>query len=93
MLSPYDDAGYALDDKHIGRGVTLVKGLGRNRLSDCLEMISPALDPGFTAECTQPGLLCLLWCYTRVKPSVRIADLRGFGFDYNMIDCFFFLKA
>lgn len=75
-MSPFDDAGYALDDRFIGRGCSYVHKVSRQRLSQCMEHICPHLDSTFTAECTQHGLLCLLWIYTRIKPSVRIVDLR-----------------
>ena len=75
MVSPFDDSGFAIDDRFIGRGCTYVRQMGRGRLSECLEFISPVLESGFTAECTSNGLLCLLWLYTRVKPSVKLSDL------------------
>lgn len=74
-LPPFDDDGYALDDRFVGRGTTFVKNIPRKRLSQCLMAISPSLEPEFTAECSSRGLLCLLWCYTRVKPTVKICDL------------------
>ena len=74
-LPPFDDDGYALDDRFVGRGTTFVKNIPRKRLSQCLMAISPSLEPEFTAECSNRGLLCLLWCYTRVKPTVKICDL------------------
>ena len=74
---PFDENGYALDDRWIGRGCTFLRQIPRNRLSECLEAVSPSLEAGFTAECTVNGLLCLLWCYTRCKPSVKFTDLRA----------------
>ena len=70
-----DDQGYALNDKWIGRGVTFIRQMPRARLSECLEHVSPKLESGFTAECTSSGLQCLLWMYTRMKPSVKVIDL------------------
>ena len=75
LLPPFDEEGYALDDRFVGRGTTFVKNIPRKRLSQCLLAISPSLEPEFTAECSTRGLLCLLWCYTRVKPTVKICDL------------------
>lgn len=76
---PFDDNGYALDDRWLGRGMTFVRQTPRPRLGECLEQICAALESGFTAECTQQGLLALLWLYTRVKPSVKFTDLRQLG--------------
>ena len=76
---PFDDNGYALDDRWIGRGCTFVRNVPRIRLSECLTQISGKLESGFTAECTQMGLLALLWLYTRIKPSVKITDLLPSG--------------
>ena len=59
----------------ISRSVTYVKNLPRNRISECLEKISPGLEASYTAELSQSGLLCILWLYTRVKPSVKVTDL------------------
>lgn len=75
MMSPFDDSGFAIDDRFIGRGCTYVRQIPRGRLSECLEFITPVLESGFTAECTANGLLCLLWLYTRVKPNVKLSDL------------------
>ena len=72
----FDDGGNPLDDLFINRNTTTVRQLPRLRLSECLENISAHLESGFTAECSAHGLLCLLWVYTRIKPQVRIADLR-----------------
>ena len=77
MAGAFDDAGYALDDKFIGSGCTFIRQIPRNRLSECLEHLNGKLESGFTAECTASGLLCLLWCFTRMKPTVKITDLRG----------------
>jgi hypothetical protein len=71
----FDDGGNPLDDRFINRNTTAVKQLPRSRLSQCLEAISSHLESGFTAECTAHGLLCLLWLYTRIKPSVRLANI------------------
>ena len=79
QLPPFDDNGYALDDRWIGRGCTFVRNVPRTRLSECLTQISGKLESGFTAECTQMGLLALLWLYTRIKPSVKITDLLPSG--------------
>ena len=74
---PFDENGYALDDRWIGRGCTFIRQAPRTRLSECLEAISPSLEAGFTAECTSNGLLALLWVYTRCKPCVKFVDLRA----------------
>lgn len=76
---PFDDNGYALDDRWLGRGMTFVRQTPRPRLGECLEQICASLESGFTAECTQQGLLALLWLYTRVKPVVKFTDLRELG--------------
>ena len=65
-----------LPDMMISRSVTYLKNLPRARLSEGLELIHASLDTTFLAECSQGGLLCLLWLFTRLKPGLRVSDLR-----------------
>ena len=65
-----------LGDALITRSATYLKNIGRNRLSDLVERLHPTLDATYTAECSRNGLLCLIWVFTRVKPNVKISDLR-----------------
>ena len=60
----------------ISRSVTYVKNLPRQRLGEVLERIDQRLDSTFTSECSPAGLLCLLWVYTRIRPQVKLTDLR-----------------
>ena len=66
-----------LADGLISRSCTYVKQLPRNRLSECLEALEPALDASYTAELSSQGLLSLLWLFCRIKPAVKISDLRS----------------
>ena len=63
-------------DALISRSCTYVKQLPRNRLSETLEAVAPMLDSTFTSELSLNGLLMLLWLFCRVKPAVKISDLR-----------------
>ena len=65
------------DSGLISRSVTYVQQLPRNRMGETLETLSGAeLDAAVTAELTQDGLLMLLWLFCRIKPCVKISDLR-----------------
>ena len=72
-----------LTDGLISRSCTYVKQLPRNRLSECLESLEPALDASYTAELSAQGLLSLLWLFCRIKPAVKISDLRSLIPDSN----------
>lgn len=69
----------------ISRSCTYVKYIPRSRLSECMELICPALDSTYTSECSQTGLLALLWLFCRVKPVVKLTDLRSLY--YIIISC------
>ena len=72
-----DPAAALQDSGLISRSVTYVRQLPRNRLGETLETLSGAeLDAAVTAELTQDGLLMLLWLFCRIKPCVKISDLR-----------------
>ena len=72
-----DPAAALQDSGLISRSVTYVRQLPRNRLGETLEALSGAvLDAAVTAELTQDGLLILLWLFCRIKPCVKISDLR-----------------
>ena len=65
-----------LPDAAISRSCTYLKNVPRNRLSDCLERMDKTLEATYTAELSTNGLLALLWIWTRMKPSVKVSDLR-----------------
>ena len=65
-----------LPDALISRSVTYVKQLPRNRVSESLEAVDGQLDASFTSELSSDGCLIVLWLYCRVKPCVKISDLR-----------------
>ena len=66
-----------LPDALISRSVTYVKQLPRNRVSETLEAVDGQLDASFTSELSSDGYLIVLWLYCRVKPCVKISDLRA----------------
>ena len=66
-----------LPDALISRSVTYVKQLPRNRVSETLEAVDGQLDASFTSELSSDGCLIVLWLYCRVKPCVKISDLRA----------------
>ena len=75
LLVP-DDVHQQQVDGLISRSVTYVRQLPRNRLSETLECVSPQLEAAYTAELSIDGMLILLWLYCRIKPTVKISDLR-----------------
>ena len=77
-LAP-EDFHVRLPDMLISRSITYIKTIPRNRLSEVLESLSPSLDSTWCAELSMEGLLALLWLYTRLKPNLRISDLRHIG--------------
>ena len=66
-----------LPDALNSRSVTYVKQLPRNRVSETLEAVDGQLDASFTSELSSDGCLIVLWLYCRVKPCVKISDLRA----------------
>ena len=65
-------------DSYISRSVTYVKNMPRQHLAICMEYVDPRLELAYTSECSQIGLLALLWLYSRVKPFVKVlSDLRS----------------
>ena len=74
--APEDFHSTLLSDAAISRSCTYLKNVPRNRLSDCLERLDPALEATYTAELSTNGLLALLWVWTRMKPCVKVSDLR-----------------
>ena len=59
----------------ISRSCTYVKQIGRNRLSEALELMNPVLEASYTSELSQEALLQMIWLYSRIKPAVKISDL------------------
>ena len=78
-----------LHDALITRSATYLKNIARNRLSDGLERMHSQFDATYTAECTRNGLLCLLWIMCRLKPNVKISDLRTLVFRCAVSLCCF----
>ena len=62
-------------DLVISRNVTYVKQTPRNRLAEVCATMVPSLDTGYTAQCSQDGLSCLLWMLTRIVPTVKMSNL------------------
>ena len=62
-------------DLVISRNVTYVKQTPRNRLAEVCALMVPSLDQGYTAQCSQDGLSCLLWMLTRIVPTVKMTNL------------------
>lgn len=73
-----------LQDAVITRSATYLKNIARNRLSDVMEKMVATMDSTYTAELSRNGLLCLLWIMTRVKPGVKISDLRSLGYPLSI---------
>ena len=76
FLPGMEDAHTRLPDAQISRSITYVKNVPRNRISEVLEEVDPQLHPAFTSELTPEGMLTTMWLYCRVKPTVKISDLR-----------------
>lgn len=62
-------------DAAISRSVTYIKQAPKIRLSEALEAVCPALDATLTAQLSVPGMLAVLWTYTRILPTTKISDL------------------
>ena len=65
------------DASVVTRSASMVKSLPRARLSEALEFVDGRFDATFTSELSQVGLLAMVFVWCRIKPSVRICDLRG----------------
>ena len=61
----------------ITTSATFLRQVGRGRLSEGMEWISPSLDTTMTHQLTSAGLLALLYLCTKLRPSTKICDLRG----------------
>lgn len=62
-------------DASISRSITYLKQAPKNRLSEALEAVCPSLDATLTAQLSVPGMLAVLWTYTRILPTTKISDL------------------
>ena len=71
-MNPYNTG----DDAAISRSSSLLRGIPRRRLTCALEKLNQEMDAGFVSEMSQKGLLILLWLFTRLRPSTKIAHLR-----------------
>eukprot|EP00435_Cladocopium_sp_Y103_P023494 s2075_g5.t1 len=64
-------------DGPVSRSVTYLKQAPKNRLSEALEAICSSLDATLTSQLSVPGMLAVLWTYTRISPTTKISDLRS----------------
>ena len=65
------------DVEKISRSTTTVRVLPRVRLASLVTHIYPEFDSGYTSDLSQAGILQLLWLLTRIKPAVKMSELRG----------------
>jgi hypothetical protein len=64
-------------DAPISRSITYLKQAPKTRLSEALEAVCPSLDATLTAQLSVPGMLAVLWTYTRILPTTKVSDLRS----------------
>ena len=64
-------------DGPISRSITYLKQAPKTRLSEALEAVCPSLDATLTAQLSVPGMLAVLWTYTRIVPTTKVSDLRS----------------
>ena len=57
---------------------TYVRQLPRWFLQEVVEYLNSNFDSTLVADLTQHGLLALLFLFCRIKPNVRISELRSF---------------
>lgn len=62
----------------ISRSLTYVRQLPRWFLQEVVEYLNSNFDSTLVADLTQHGLLALLFLFCRIKPNVRISELRSF---------------
>ena len=75
-------------DAPISRSITYLKQAPKTRLSEALEAVCPSLDATLTAQLSVPGMLAVLWTYTRILPTTKVSDLRSIAaILYIYIDC------
>ena len=75
--SPRRPGAYIKDESAaITKSATFVRCLPRTRLSEALEALHETLDSTMTSDLDLDGLLICLWIFTRVKPNLRVCDLR-----------------
>lgn len=67
--------GFPVKDR-LPTSLTLIRGMGKARLSEAMEWISPQLEATMTHQLSNKGLLALLFCCTRLRPTTRVCDLR-----------------
>ena len=63
-------------DAAITRSAVAVTGLPKTRLSELVELIHEPFDSTITAEFTPATSAMLIWLLCRIKPNVKICDLR-----------------
>ena len=61
----------------ISRSMTYVRQLPRWFLQEVVEYLNANFDSTLVADLTQHGLLALLYLFCRIKPNVRISELRS----------------
>lgn len=61
----------------ISRSMTYVRQLPRWFIQEVVEFLNPNFDATLVADLSQHGLLSLLFLFCRIKPNVRITELRS----------------
>ena len=75
--SDNNDSSTDSQDAKITTSASMMKGLPRVWLSTVVEKVEPMLDSTYTSELSRVGLLALIWIWCRVKPGVKISELRA----------------
>ena len=65
------------DAEKISRSTTTVRVLPRVRLASLVTHVYSEFDSGYTSDLSQAGILQLLWLLTRIKPAVKMSELRS----------------
>ena len=61
----------------ISRSMTYVRQLPRWFIQEVIEFLNPNFDATLVADLSQHGLLSLLFLFCRIKPNVRVTELRS----------------
>ena len=63
-------------DKKLTTGGISISKLPKIRLSESVEFVEPHLDSTLLAQCDQDLLAMIVWLLTRIRPNIKIQDLR-----------------
>ena len=63
--------------QRISRSMTYVRQLPRWFIQEVVEFLNPNFDATLVADLSQHGLLSLLFLFCRIKPNVRVSELRS----------------